>query len=115
MSRGKASGDGGAQADHAGKPAQERRRGPHACWPPYNRRGCVGRREECVDAGGLAKAVLALEIVDGADSVEVRNHGGLLSDGEANWPTDTIGKSPGSNTGEITGFLRLPYGTFGPT
>src|SRR5215211_2064503 len=57
--------------------------------------------------------MLALEILDGVDGVEMRNHGGLLSDGEANWPTDTIGKSPRSNTGEITGFLRLPYGTFG--
>jgi hypothetical protein len=52
--------------------------------------------------------------VDGADGVEMRNHGGLLSEGEANWPTDTIGRSPRSNSGEITGFLRLPYGTFEP-
>ena len=73
----------------------------------------MGRREKSVDTRCLGQTVLALEIVDGADGVEVRNHGGLPSDGEANWPTDTIGKSPGSNSGETTGFLRLPYGTFG--
>ena len=74
----------------------------------------MGRREESVDSRCLGQALLAFEIVDGADGVEMRNHGGLLSGGEANWPTDTIGRSPRSNTGEITGFLGLPYGTFGP-
>jgi hypothetical protein len=66
-----------------------------------------------MDTRCLGKAVLALDIVDGADGVEVRNHGGLLSGGASNWPANTIGKSPRSNTREITGFLRLPYGTFG--
>jgi hypothetical protein len=74
----------------------------------------VGRREESVDTRCLGQAVLALEIVDGADGVEMRNHGGLLSGGEANWPTDTIGRSPRRNTGKITGFLRVLYGTFRP-
>lgn len=83
-SRRKASGDGGAKADHAGKPAQDHRRGPRTCWLPCPGMRCLGCREEAVDTRRLRQAMLALEIVDGADGVEVRNHGGLLSAGEAN-------------------------------
>jgi hypothetical protein len=37
-----------------------------------------------VDTRRLGKAVPAVEIVDGADGVEVRHHGGPLSAGEVN-------------------------------
>ena len=74
----------------------------------------MGRCEEPMATRCLREALLTLEIVDRADGVEVRNHGGLLSEGGANWPADTIGRAPRSNSGEIAGFFRLLYGTFEP-